>query len=78
MKSYIQGLITGGVLVFALFVLMGANDNSSEIGKYQISTSMHPSNYYVYETIIDTKTGKVFDRQKQYHSEYKDRSEYKK
>ena len=27
MKSYIQGLITGGVLVFAMFVFMGANSS---------------------------------------------------
>ena len=37
MKSYIQGLITGGVLVFALFVLMGAS-SGNQVGRYSIST----------------------------------------
>tara|TARA_Y100000590_G_scaffold157525_1_gene181033 strand:- start:199 stop:411 length:213 start_codon:yes stop_codon:yes gene_type:complete len=54
MKSYIQGLITGGVLVFALFVLMGANDNSSEIGKYQMSSGYNGT------YIIDSTNGKLW------------------
>ena len=37
MKSYIQGLITGGVFVFAIMVLMGASDTNSEVGRYAIS-----------------------------------------
>ena len=36
MKSYIQGLITGAVFVFAIMVLMGANDGKGEVGRYQI------------------------------------------
>ena len=36
MKSYLQGLITGGVFVFALMVLMGATDSEEEIGRYQM------------------------------------------
>jgi|TARA_B110000196_G_scaffold189403_1_gene162183 hypothetical protein len=59
MKSYIQGLITGGVLVFALFVLMGAN-NSGEIGRYAISTAAKDGK--IYQTIFDTKIGKVTKR----------------
>ena len=35
MKSYIQGLITGGVFVFALMVLIGSA-NKSEVGRYQL------------------------------------------
>ena len=31
MKEYIQGLITGGVLVFTLFVLIGAQQKSPNI-----------------------------------------------
>ncbi len=60
MKSYIQGLITGGVLVFALFVLMGSTNNDSEVGRYAISTVMNGA--YIAETIIDTKTGEVISR----------------
>ncbi len=37
MKSYIQGLITGGVFVFAFMVLMGSTDTKSDIGKWQIA-----------------------------------------
>ena len=59
MKSYIQGLITGGVLVFALFVLMGAN-NSGEVGRYAISTAAKDGK--IYQTIFDTKIGKVTKR----------------
>ena len=61
MKSYIQGLITGGVLVFAIMVLIGANDYDSESGRYAISTTS-AANFHVYETIIDMKTGKVISR----------------
>ena len=39
MKSYLQGLITGGVFVFAFFVLMGSKDTKSDIGKWQIAYS---------------------------------------
>jgi hypothetical protein len=59
MKSYIQGLITGGVLVFAFFVLMGAN-NSGEVGRYAISTAAKDGK--IYQTIFDTKIGKVTKR----------------
>ena len=63
MKSYIQGLITGGVFVFAFMVLIGASDTNSEVGRYAISSS--PTvNYEVYESIIDTKTGEVVNRYK--------------
>ena len=39
MKSYVQGLITGAVLVFAFMVLMGATGNDTEVGKYQIAAN---------------------------------------
>jgi len=65
MKSYIQGLITGGVFVFAIMVLMGA-DARFMGGKYQISTSMMSGNKnpHIYETIINTQNGKVKSRMK--------------
>ena len=34
MKSYIQGLITGAVFVFAIFVFIGATNASSGAGRY--------------------------------------------
>lgn len=62
MKSYIQGLITGGVLVFAIVVLMGATE-SSEIGRYQIASTSDP-NGRIYESVIDTRTGIIVSRTK--------------
>ena len=60
MKSYIQGLITGAVFVFAIMVLMGASDTNSEVGRYAISVSN--LNGPIAETILDTKTGEVVGR----------------
>ena len=60
MKSYIQGLITGGVFVFAIMVLMGASDTNSEVGRYDLSVSN--LNGPVVEVILDTKTGEVVGR----------------
>ena len=36
MKSYLQGLITGAVFVFAFMVLIGASDSNSDVGRFQI------------------------------------------
>ena len=63
MKSYIQGLITGGILVFAIMVLMGASYNDNEVGRYAISSSSL-GNYDLFVWIIDTKTGEVVKRYK--------------
>ena len=54
MRSYLQGIITGGVFVFALFVLVGATDDSSEIGRYQMSSG------YGGTFIIDSTNGKMW------------------
>jgi len=68
MKSYVQGLITGGVFVFAFMVLIGASSNDGEVGRYQISTTNMDSGkrtfpfIRVYETTIDTKTGEITKR----------------
>ena len=67
MKSYIQGLITGGVFVFAIFVLIGAND-STAVGTYQIATANDRDTNWIAETIIDTRTGEVIKREK--HHKY--------
>ena len=63
MKSYVQGLITGGVFVFAFMVLIGASSNDGEVGRYQISTQLKFVPYFsMYETTIDTKTGEITKR----------------
>ena len=66
MKSYIQGLITGGVFVFAIMVLMGASDTNSEVGRYAVSSTgtLEFGGFDVLESIIDTKTGEVVNRYK--------------
>ena len=72
MKSYVQGLITGGVFVFAFMVLIGASSNDGEVGRYQISTAISAGELRsnVYEAIIDTKTGDI-TRYKTPASKYK-------
>ncbi len=49
MKSYIQGLITGAVFVFALFVLIGAKSNDS--GRFVNADGT---------LILDSETGTVW------------------
>ena len=61
MKSYIQGLITGAVFVFAFMVLIGADENeesSTQIGRYQMSTG------YIGTWQIDTTTGVIWSHDK--------------
>ena len=50
MKSYIQGLITGAVLIFAFMVLIGAK--SQQVGRFQFMGK--------YTAIIDTATGDIY------------------
>ena len=53
MKSYLQGLITGGVFVFAFMVLMGSNND--EVGRYQLGLLKKN------DVLIDTKTAKIYE-----------------
>ena len=62
MKSYLQGLITGGVFVFAVMVLIGASEPKPELGKYQISSTGMVDGFNIYEVVINTKTGNVVRR----------------
>ena len=62
MKSYLQGLITGGVFVFAVMVLIGASELKPELGKYQISSTGMVDGFNIYEVVINTKTGNVIRR----------------
>jgi|AP95_1055475.scaffolds.fasta_scaffold476880_1 hypothetical protein len=48
MKSYIQGLITGAVFVFAIFVFISAK--SEKVGRYAALGETH---------VVDTTTGDV-------------------
>ena len=62
MKSYLQGLITGGVFVFAVMVLIGASEPKPELGKYQVSSTGMVDGFNIYEVVINTKTGNVIRR----------------
>ena len=62
MKSYVQGLITGAILVFSLMVLIGASDKDDGIGRFQISITNATDSKTICETILDTKTGEVISQ----------------
>ena len=55
MKSYLQGIITGGVLVFAIMVFMGSSANDLKLSQYKI---------------IDSNSVKKFERQVNDHIEH--------
>ena len=65
MKKYLMNslAIIGGIsLIILMCSAIKLNDNA--IGKYQISTTYRDNGNYVFETIIDTETGKVISREK--------------
>ena len=69
-NNLLNGVIIGISLIIVPLILMGTSDRntSEEIGRYQISTSygdMEDSNSYIYETIIDTRNGKVISRNRE-------------
>tara|TARA_B100000900_G_scaffold414099_1_gene439767 strand:+ start:2149 stop:2682 length:534 start_codon:yes stop_codon:yes gene_type:complete len=63
MKSYIQGLITGGLFVFTFMVLLGHTDysrnDSENIGRYTYNFSTEKDTEDLVE-IFDNKSGKLF------------------
>ena len=75
MKSYLQGMITGVVLVFATMVLVGASVNDIEVGRYQISTIF--SGAYPQHTIIDTQNGEIIAKIRDHNKNYKKIDEWK-
>ena len=67
------GILIGIGMIVVPVILMGttySNTNSSEIGRYQISTTTFEKTSYIYETTIDTKTGKVTRERRLRMSEY--------
>ena len=59
-KTFLLGFLT----CTSLFLIMGQTNINNEIGKYQISISTHKNKSVVFETTLDTQTGKVFKREK--------------
>jgi len=55
MKSYLQGIITGGVMVFAIMVFMGANKDG-DIGRY-LPIYINKSHKVV---MMDSQTGDLY------------------
>ena len=54
MKSYLQGIITGGALVFAIMVFSGAS-RENPTGKYQFEIKEDSGSM-----LLDTQTGTVY------------------
>jgi len=59
MKSYLQGLITGAVFVFAFLILIGTSDSKPDNERYQVSISGAYPNRTI---IMDTRTGIGYER----------------
>ena len=67
MKRFLVGLILISFLI--------SNDvEETEVGRYQLAVSTYTSQkgkVYIVETVLDTKTGKVVNRKRIYHTKYK-------
>ena len=69
MKKLLIGLLLVSFMV-------SAEPEKKEVGRYKIEVTTYVSkkgNVYVLETIFDTKTGKVIDRKRFYHTKYGDK-----
>ena len=67
MKKLLIGLLLVSFMV-------SAEPEKKEVGRYKIEVTTYVSkkgNVYVLETIFDTKTGKVVERKRFYHTKYK-------
>ena len=70
MKKLLIGLLLVSFLVSAKTI---SEDIKEEVGRYKIEVTTYVSkkgNVYVLETIFDTKTGKVVERKRFYHTKY--------
>ena len=66
MKRFLIGLMLVSFLI-------SAEPEKKEIGRYKIEITTYVSkkgSVFVLETIFDTKTGKVIDRKRFYHTKY--------
>ena len=67
MKKLLIGLLLVSFMI-------SAEPEKKEVGRYKIEVTTYVSkkgNVYVLETIFDTKTGKVIDRKRFYHTKYR-------
>ena len=61
-------------LLLVSFMVSAETKVKEEVGRYKIEVTTYTSkkgNVYVLETIFDTKTGKVIDRKRFYHTKYR-------
>ena len=60
-------------LLLVSFMVSAEPEKKEEVGRYKIEVTTYVSkkgNVYVLETIFDTKTGKVVERKRYYHTNY--------
>jgi|TARA_B100000767_G_C19241592_1_gene319423 hypothetical protein len=72
-NNLLKGIIIGiGVIIVPLILMGTTNTNTGdEVGRYQISTTtMGTGENYIFETIIDTKTGNITSRKKNRWTNY--------
>ena len=60
MNSFTKGLLTGVFGVVVVLLLSGSRHQSS----FQLSTTMEADGIHIFETILDTGTGKVASRER--------------
>ena len=61
-------------LLLVSFMVSAEPKKKEEVGRYKIEVTTYVSkkgNIYVLETIFDTKTGKVVERKRFYHTKYR-------
>ena len=70
MKRFLIGLLLVSFMV-------SAEPKKEEVGRYKIEITTYVNSVngktYVLETIFDTKTGKVIERKRFYHTKYGDK-----
>jgi len=66
-------------LLLVSFMVSAETEVKEEVGRYKIEVTTYTSkkgNVYVLETIFDTKTGKVIDRKRFYHTKYRKKKKW--
>jgi len=74
MKKFLIGFLLVSFMVSAKNI---SEDIKQEVGRYKIEITTYVNSKngktYVLETIFDTKTGKVIERKRFYHTKYGDK-----
>ena len=71
MKLDLKSVLIGALSVVCFVLITGAKDsNQGEVGRYQISSTNGPIEL-IYESIIDTQTGRVFARYRLGYNSFK-------